>query len=67
MARYAKVKVGDVLMDNDPRCTGRTLKVIAVGDAKAVCESSSGRRALVSLTRIYHDGKARRSGFNVKR
>ena len=61
------VKEGDTLVDNDPRCPGRTLKVLAVGDTKAVCENVPGRRVMVSLARIYDDEKTRRSGFTLKR
>ena len=60
------IKVGDVLEDNDPRMPLRTLKVLAVGDAKAVCESAPGRRVMVSLTRIFTDGKPRKWGFSVR-
>jgi hypothetical protein len=59
------LREGDVLLDNDPRCKGRELKVIAVGDAKAVCETAAGRRVFVDLTRIHYDGKPRRTGFDV--
>ena len=59
------LREGDELIDNDPRVKGRVLKVIAVGDAKAVCETGTGRRVFVDLTRIHYDGKRRRTGFDV--
>jgi hypothetical protein len=62
------VKPGDVIKDNDPRMPNRMLRVVYVGDGKAVCETSPPvRRSLISLTRIYDDGKARKSGFTVWR
>lgn len=63
----SKVKVGDVLTDNDPRNPGRTLKVKSVGAMRAMCESAPGRYVYVLLTRIHSDGKPRRSGFDRKR
>jgi hypothetical protein len=61
------VEVGDTLIDNDPRCPGRTLNVLSVGDAKAVCENVPGRRVMISLARIYEDEKLRRSGFTLRK
>jgi hypothetical protein len=60
------LKVGDALLDNDPRTNGRALTVVAVGDAKAVCDTPKGRRVFVDLTRIHNDGKPRRTGFDVR-
>jgi hypothetical protein len=61
------VEVGDTLIDNDPRCPGRTLKVLVVGDTKAVCENAPGRRVMISLARIYDDEKTRSSGFTLRK
>ena len=68
------IKPGDILKDNDPRVQGRTVKVITIGDTKVVCEphtlhphGKNAHRVLVSLTRIYDDGKERKSGFSVVR
>ena len=68
------VKVGDVLKDNDPRVQGRTVRVVEVGDARAVCEpetrhphAKNARRVLIDLTRIYDDEQPRKSGFSVVR
>jgi hypothetical protein len=55
----AKVRRDDVLMDNDPRRPGRTLKVKSVGAMRAMCESAPGRYVYVLLTRIHDDGKVR--------
>lgn len=58
------LKTGDVLRDNDPRCNGRTVTVVTVGDAHAICDRGS-RRVSIALSRIFHDDKPRRSGFTV--
>jgi hypothetical protein len=69
-----ELKVGDVLVDNDPRVVGRTVKVVSVSEAQAVCEpltqhqgAKNSRKVLVARTRIFDDDKPRRSGFTVRR
>ncbi len=73
-ADMVELKIGDVLVDNDPRVAGRTVKVISVDNAQAVCEpltqhsgARNSRKVLVSRTRIFDDDKPRRSGFTVRR
>jgi len=68
------LKVGDVLVDNDPRVNGRSVKVIEIGDTQAVCEpetqhegAKNSRRTIIALARIHDDGKPRKSGFSVRR
>lgn len=58
------LKTGDVLKDNDPRTNGATVEVIAVGDTHAICKRGP-RRVEIALTRIFNDGKSRRTGFTV--
>ena len=59
------LKPGDILRDNAPRSNGRTVRVVAVGDASVIADG--GRRVRIALSRIYDDGKVRRSGFSVVR
>lgn len=57
-----EVKAQQVWADNDPRSKGRTLKVLAVADGKALCEvltdsematiSRVGKTTRISLTRF---------------
>jgi len=66
-----EVKVGQVWADNDPRSDGRTVKVIAVNQTKAVCEvltdGANTRRSQVGrITRIgLHRFKDTASGYKL--
>jgi hypothetical protein len=74
-ADMVELKIGDVLVDNDPRVKGRTVKIVSVTDSQAVCEPltqhpgarNMTRKVVVSRARIFDDDKPRRSGFTVRR
>jgi hypothetical protein len=73
-ANMVDLKIGDVLVDNDPRVAGRTVKVVSVDGDQVVCEpltqhqgARNSRKVLVSRARIFDDDKPRRSGFSVRR
>lgn len=66
------VKVGDQLSDNDPRMSGRTLKIseffASGGNVYARAGWARGnamRQVEIRLDRIHTDGKTRRSGFSL--
>jgi hypothetical protein len=60
------VEIGDRIVDNDPRMKGRTLTVIAiVGDYVRATRSASTRGFRIRQSRIFTDGKPRRSGFSL--
>lgn len=65
------LKVGDRLLDNDPRSTGRWVEIEGfkgVGQVVfAECRSMVGARVTVRLDRIHVDGRVRRSGFSLGR
>ena len=62
------IKVGSVLINNDPRAREPEVVVTRVFPAPwlAVDYQSRTRRATVSLDRIFVDGKSRRQGYNLK-
>lgn len=62
----AQIKSGDKLRDNDPRMPNRVLTVIGVFPKKVAALSPVGREVTISLSRIYTDGKARRTGFSLE-
>lgn len=58
-----QLNVGDLIKDNDPRMTGRVLRVFDIcGDM--VRALGGGKIAVLSRRRIYTDSKPRRSGFS---
>lgn len=60
------ITIGVQIRDNDPRVSFvRVLTVVRIEGDHAVAESSGGREQRIALRRIYTDGKARRSGFDV--
>jgi len=61
------IKVGDKIKDNDPRIGNRVLTVEAVSNTHVTaCETSGVRRPVrIKKSRIYTDGKPRRSGFDL--
>lgn len=58
------LKVGDLIRDNDPRSTARTLKVTAIGDEKVLARRANRPEVAISLSRVYVDGKQRKSGWS---
>ncbi len=62
------MEVGDFLKDNDPRMGyRRALKIIAVEADHVKAVDSFGRTREYKKTRIYTDGKIRKSGMNLIR
>jgi hypothetical protein len=67
------IKVGDVIVDNDPRMPNRRLTigefVVSGGDiyarAKGRARGNASRMIEIRLDRIHTDGKPRRSGFSL--
>ena len=64
------IRVGDILCDNDPRSRGALVRVVEacepIAGARLVIQGLVGgpkRRLLAS--RVYEDGKARRTGYTV--
>ena len=64
-----ELKPGDRIKDNDPRTANRVLEIIEVralpGLPTLVKASNGVRSTIISLERIYTDGKRRRSGFSL--
>lgn len=64
----AKVKVGDVLRDNDKRKNGATVTVIAVVATVAggyAMYHTGKRKVKISFDRIFTDGAVRAQGYNL--
>lgn len=59
-----QLRVGDVLVDNDPRMKGRRVTIEAVGPDSVAAKDSAGWVRNYSKSRIFIDGKERRYGFN---
>lgn len=59
-----KIKVGDVLRDNDPRFKGRTVVVVYAGDTY-VSYAGKSRWCSIKTRRIFTDGKKRAQGWNL--
>lgn len=50
-----KIRPGQLWMDNDPRSTGRRLRVVEVDDRYAYCESPAGLGSKSRKSRILID------------
>ena len=62
-----KVKIGDILIDNDARMANRRMIVIKVDKAKATCRLlACSKVTRISLGRIFTDGKPRRYGLSLE-
>jgi hypothetical protein len=65
------IKVGDRIKDNDPRMAHRVLTITAVGVVgtcgvdSVFAKTPTGQEVRIMATRIYSDGKPRRSGFDL--
>ncbi len=65
------IKVGDRIKDNDPRMAHRVLTITAVGVVgthgvdSVFAKAPTGQEVRIMATRIYSDGKPRRSGFDL--
>ena len=62
------LRVGDRLKDNDPRMGSRYLRVTQIGISVVDAEHPISKRVFtIAQSRIYTDGKPRRSGFSLLR
>lgn len=63
----SEIKKGARIKDNDPRMTSnnRVLEIIDLTDSHVRVRDRMGRFVSISRKRIYTDGKARRSGFDL--
>jgi hypothetical protein len=65
------MKLGDTIIDNDPRMKGRILVIESFGvttvhgPQSVRARDQSGRTFSIATRRIYADGKPRRSGFTL--
>lgn len=59
------LKVGDRIKDNDPRMTGRVLRVLEIWPTHIKAVASYCRPVTIRIDRIYPAGSARKSGFTV--
>lgn len=65
------MKVGDRLKDNDPRSSHRVLTITRLGMTTdrglqwVRAKGQAGPEVSISTSRIYADGKPRRSGFDL--
>jgi hypothetical protein len=59
-----ELKVGDVLVDNDPRMRARRLTVVEVLPNGVAARDGADKIRLYLRYRIFTDGKARRYGMN---
>ncbi len=60
-----ELKIGDRIKDNDPRMCGRELRVFDILGDMVRAEGFGGRVAVLSRSRIFTDGKPRKSGFSL--
>ena len=60
------IKVGTVLLDNDPRNGGRTITVLKV-DKKYAYYYTGKRTCRIRLNRIFLDQQKRARGYNLER
>ncbi|MEJ6003770.1 hypothetical protein [Paucibacter soli] len=65
------IKIGDRLKDNDPRSSHRVLTITSLelvtdsGLQSVRAKGPAGPEVSIATRRIYSDGKARRSGFDL--
>ncbi len=56
--------VGQVLYDNDPRYSGRTVEVSRVEERRLVCKCGP-REVIIQRDRVHSDGEQHRSGYSI--
>lgn len=61
-----EIKIGDKIVDNDPRICGRRCLIVTSIDGERVT-ASDGRHdtTKISIRRIFTDGKLRRMGWSL--
>lgn len=63
----SQIRIGAEIRDNDPRMQDRVLGIIGFDpQGRAIACQKNGRgKVRILLSRIYTDGKPRRSGFSL--
>ena len=60
------LKPGDKIKDNDPRMTGRILRIEEVSRTHCLARNVHGGALVkIRMNRVYLDEKPRRSGFSI--
>lgn len=60
-----ELRVGDRIKDNDPREGHRVLSIVALEGDKVVAQTKLLKCTRIAKSRIYTDGKPRKSGFSL--
>src|ERR1700675_4013545 len=61
---HRMLQVGQILYDNDPRYSGRTVEVIRIEERYLVCKCGP-REVIIRHDRVHSDGEQRRSGYSI--
>jgi hypothetical protein len=62
----SEVKIGDLIKDNDPRMPGRFRRVRRFEGHGVIAEGwGQNSEVRISLSRIFTDGKPRRTGWSL--
>ena len=56
--------IGQILYDNDPRYSGRTVEVVRIEERHLVCKCGP-REVIIRRDRVYSDAEQRRSGYSI--
>jgi hypothetical protein len=62
--RDKMLHVGQILYDNDPRYSGRTVEVFRIEERYLVCKCGP-REVIIRHDRVHSDGEQRRSGYSI--
>lgn len=61
-----EIKIGDKIVDNDPRiCGGRCLIVTSIDGERVTASDGRYGTTKISIRRIFTDGKPRRTGWSL--
>src|ERR1700687_6079815 len=58
------LRVGQILYDNDPRYSGRTVEVVRIKERYLVCKCGP-REVIIRHDRVHSDAEQRRSGYSI--
>jgi len=56
--------IGQILYDNDPRYSGRTVEIIRIDQRYLVCKCGP-REVIIRHDRVHGDAEQRRSGYSI--
>jgi hypothetical protein len=56
--------IGQILYDNDPRYSGRTVEIIRIEQRYLVCKCGP-REVIIRHDRVHSDAEQRRSGYSI--